>query len=256
MMQTKGSLASGPAALSLGLRLIGQKDLRVFILVPMAINLLLFVVLTSWLFSQFGSWIDWLMAFLPGWLSFLGSILWLAGSFLLLFVYGYSFGIITNLIAAPFNGLLAEKVEQKLTGQAPPAEPLHAMIPRTLARELLKLWYFVSRGLGLLILLFLLSFIPLLNLLVPAIGLLWGAWCMAIQYVDYPADNHRTPFRDLRRDLGNQNLGSLSFGGLVMLGNMMPVLNIFVMPCAVAGATVFWLRDIHGKPLDPRGLIE
>lgn len=256
MARLAASPAAGPSALSLGLRLIGQKDLRIFILVPLAINLLLFVVLTSWLLSQFGSWLEWLMAFLPSWLSFLSSILWLLGSFMLLFVYGYSFGIITNLIAAPFNGLLAEKVEQKLTGQAPPAEPLLQLIPRTLARELIKLWYFISRGLVVLLLLFLLSFIPLLNLLVPVIGLAWGAWCMAIQYVDYPADNHRTPFTQLRAELGGQRLGSVSFGALVMLGNMVPVLNIFVMPCAVAGATVFWLRDIHGKALNPQSLIQ
>ncbi|MDN3638901.1 sulfate transporter CysZ [Simiduia curdlanivorans] len=256
MFALNGNPTSGPASLSLGLKLILHPELRLFILVPMIINVVLFFVVTAWLLSEFGLLMDGMMSYLPGWLSFLGSILWLFAAFLVIFVYGYSFSIITNLIAAPFNGILAEKIEEKLTGIAPPAEPLQQMIPRTLLRELLKLWYFISRGFLVLLLMFALAFIPLVNLLAPVIGVLWGAWCMSIQYVDYASDNHKTPFKSLRQQLGSQTLGSYSFGGLVMLGNMVPVLNIFVMPIAVAGATVFWLKDIQGKPLDPSRLLK
>ncbi len=255
MIKVNGSPTSAPAALSLGLRLILHPDLRIFILVPLLINLALFFVLTAWLMHEFGLLMDWLLDFLPGWLSFLGGILWLIAAFFLIFVYGYSFSIIANLIAAPFNGLLAEKIETKLTGIAPPPEPLSTMIPRTLLRELLKLWYFLSRGLLVMLGLLLLSFIPLLQLLTPIIAALWGAWCMTIQYTDYPADNHKTPFKELRHQLMTQSLGSYSLGGLIMLGAMIPVLNIFVMPIAVAGATVFWLRDIHGRALNPEALL-
>lgn len=255
MLTLNGNPASGPASLMLGLKLVLQPDLRLFILIPMIINVVLFFLVTAWLLSEFGLLMDGMMNYLPGWLSFLGSILWLFAAFLLIFVYGYSFSIITNLIAAPFNGVLAEKIEEKLTGIAPPPEPLHQMIPRTLLRELLKLWYFTSRGLLVLLLIIALTFIPLINLVAPLIGILWGAWCMSIQYVDYASDNHKTPFTTLRQQLGGQTLGSYSFGGLVMLGNMVPVLNIFVMPVAVAGATVFWLKDIQGRPLDPSRLL-
>ncbi|UTA48801.1 sulfate transporter CysZ [Simiduia sp. 21SJ11W-1] len=255
MIKINGSPISAPEALTLGFRLVLQPDLRVFILVPLLINLVLFFILTAWLLHEFGLLMDGLMGWLPGWLSFLGSILWLIAAFLLIFVYGYSFSIISNLIAAPFNGFLAERIEVKLTGVAPPPEPLSAMIPRTLARELLKLWYFISRGLLLMIGLLVLSFIPILQLLTPLIAALWGAWCMAIQYTDYPADNHKTPFKQLRGQLMDQSMGSFSLGGLIMLGSMIPLVNIFVTPIAVAGATVFWLRDINGRPLNPEALL-
>lgn len=226
-----------------GARLLSQPQLRIFVLVPLVINFVLFLFATVLLIQQFSSALDWLMDWLPGWLDFLAWILWTLLAFTILLVYGYSFSLITNLIAAPFNGLLAEKIEAHLTGQAPPNEPLSQMIPRTMGRELIKLWYFISRGLLVALGLLLLSFIPGLNLLVSVLGLLWGAWSMAIQYVDYPADNHQLPFPDLRQHLGRFRINSFSFGGLVMLGNMVPLLNIFVMPIAVAGATVFWVKS-------------
>jgi CysZ protein len=37
-----------------------------------------------------------------------------------LLVFGYFFSTIANWIAAPFNGLLAEQLEARLTGATPP----------------------------------------------------------------------------------------------------------------------------------------
>lgn len=234
---------SGLDCLLEGAKLLRRPDLRIFILVPLVINFVLFLFATAVLIEQFNIALAWLMDWLPGWLDFLAKILWVLFAFVVLLVYGYSFSMVTNLIAAPFNGLLAEKVEVHLTGKAPNSEPLAQMIPRTFGRELLKLWYFISRGLLIALGLLVLSFIPGLNILVSVIGLLWGAWSMAIQYIDYPADNHQTPFPQLRKHLGSRPFKSLSFGGTVMLGTMVPVVNIFVMPVAVAGATVFWIKS-------------
>ncbi len=36
-----------------------------------------------------------------------------------------------------------------------------------------------------------LSLIPGLNLLAAPLWLLFGVWMMAVQYIDYPADNHK-----------------------------------------------------------------
>jgi CysZ protein len=67
---------------------------------------------------------------------------------------------------------------------------------------------------------------------------------MAIQYADYPADNHRLSFRDLRRKLNAIPLTSYSYGGIILLGSMVPILNIFITPIAVAGATIYWVKEI------------
>jgi len=238
---------SGIACLSEGARLLLLPKLRIFIVIPLLINLVLFIIATSILVQQFGTAIDWVLGWIPSWLDFiydyLAWILWPMMIFSVFLIYGYSFGIITNLIAAPFNGILAEKIEIHLTQQAPPPETLAEMIPRTLGRELLKLWYYFSRGLLVLVGVFILGFIPGLNLLAGFVGLIWAAWTMAIQYIDYPADNHQTKFKHLRDYLGEQGLNSFSFGGTVMIATMIPVINIFAMPVAVAGATVFWVKS-------------
>ncbi len=238
---------SGLECLREGATLLLHPQLRIFIIVPLAINFVLFLIATSFLIAQFSTAIAWTLGWIPDWLDFLYDylawILWPLMIFSVLLVYGYSFGIITNLIAAPFNGLLAEKIEAHLTNTPPPPEPLSSMIPRTLGRELMKLWYFFSRGLVVVIGILILSFIPGLNILASVVGIVWGAWTMAIQYIDYPADNHQTRFKHLRDYLGDQGMNTFSFGGTVMLATMIPVVNIFAMPVAVAGATVFWVRS-------------
>lgn len=227
-----------------GMRLILQPGLRKFILIPLLVNVLIFFLVTAALLNAFGDVFAEIQALTPGWLQWLTWILWPLVAFIFLIVYGYSFNIITNFLAAPFFGLLAEKIETQLTGIAPPDEPWSLLIPRTLQREVTKLWYFMTRGLLVLIIFIALFFIPGANLLGAIIAALWSCWCMAIQYSDYPADNHQLRFRELRRRLNTQQLTSYSYGGIILLGSMVPLLNIFVTPVAVAGATIYWVREI------------
>lgn len=227
-----------------GARLIVKPGFRRFILIPLLINLVIFVVVTIALFNAFGDFFAQVLEWSPSWLDWFAWILWPLVAFVFLVVYGYSFNIITNFLAAPFFGLLAEKIETHLTGVAPPDEPWGQLIPRTLQREAVKLWYFVSRGLLVLIIFVALFFIPGANLLGLLIGVIWSCWCMAVQYSDYPADNHQLSFRELRRRLNKKQLTSYSYGGIILLGSMVPVLNIFVTPIAVAGATLYWVKEV------------
>ncbi|MNM84862.1 putative sulfate transport protein CysZ [compost metagenome] len=148
-----------------------------------------------------------------------------------------------NIIAAPFNGFLAEKVEVVVRGQDNfPAfswGELMAMVPRTIGRELRKLAYFLPRMIGL----FILSLIPGLNLIAAPLWLLFGIWMMAVQYIDYPADNHKLGWNEMLAWLRAKRWQSLGFGGSTYLALLVPGLNLLVMPAAVAGAVVFWVRE-------------
>nr|WP_324258327.1 sulfate transporter CysZ [Cellvibrio fontiphilus] len=228
-----------------GGKLIVKPGFRRFILIPLLINVIIFVAITAALFNAFGDFFNQILAWSPDWLDWLAWLLWPLVAFIFLVVYGYSFNLITNFIAAPFFGLLAEKVETHLTGNTPPEEAWSLLIPRTLQRELVKLWYFVSRGLLVLILLGFCLFIPGLNLVAAIVAALWGCWSMVVQYADYPADNHQLGFRELRRRLNSQPLTSYTYGAIILLGSMVPVLNIVVTPIAVAGATIYWVREVR-----------
>lgn len=228
-----------------GARMISQPGFRRFIIIPLLINLVIFVAATFALIYSFQHFFEQLLAWLPSWLAWLNWILWPLIGFIFLIIYGYSFNLITNLIAAPFFSLLAEKVETELTGVKPPDESLSQLIPRTLARELSKLWYFMSRGLLVLLVFLALFFIPGVNLLGACLGVLWSCWCMSVQYADFPADNHQLGFSELRSRLKQQSLTTYSFGGIVLLGCMIPLVNIVIGPIAVAAATIFWVREMR-----------
>jgi CysZ protein len=240
----QGSLGKAIDYFLAGARLIIQPGYRRFILIPLLINLLIFVGVTIALYNAFNDVFGQILDWSPTWLHWLTWLLWPLVAFIFLIVYGYSFNIITNFIAAPFFGLLAEKIETQLTGVELPNEPWAQLIPRTLQRELLKLWYFVSRGFLVLLVFIVLFFIPGANLLGTLIAAIWSCWCMAVQYSDYPADNHQLSFHELRRRLNQQPLTSYSYGGIILLGSMIPVLNILVTPIAVAGATFYWVKEI------------
>jgi CysZ protein len=245
MLSSTNSIFSGLNYLSRGARLILKPELRLFVLVPLLVNLCLFIIITAALIQQFNGYLGLLLGWIPSWLDFITGFLWTLFSLLIMFIYGYSFSILTNLIAAPFYGLLAEKTEALLTGEKPNPESLLKMIPRVLFRELVKIWYFVWRGLLLSLVLFILSFfIPPISMLAPFIMFLWGAWCMCIQYIDYPADNHQTPFYTMRKLLGENQYSSLSFGSVIMLGSMIPLANIFILPIAVVGGTIYWTEEL------------
>ncbi|WP_317930966.1 sulfate transporter CysZ [Halioxenophilus sp. WMMB6] len=247
-------LITGAGYLLDGTKLVFEPRFRHFVIVPVVVNVLIFLILTALMVAYFNPAVQAIIGLLPDWkwlqplLKAMAVVIWLAAALVAVVVYGYSFSLITNILAAPFYGLLAEKIEEHLTGQAPPPESIATMIVRTMGRELVKLWYFVSRGLLVLIVAFILGFIPLANFFVPVILALWAAWSMSIQYVDYPADNYRLKFGLFRRAMGQGRYSAWGFGGLTLLGLMVPVLNILVAPAAVAGGTLFWLQELTNQP--------
>jgi len=229
-----------------GASLLMQPGLRRFVLIPIGANVIIFAILTFFLVQLFGDVADWTKNALPSWLSFLYTLMWWMFAFLLLLGYGYSFTLLTNIIAAPFYGLLAEKVELHVSNKGPQSESLSHMIPRTLKRELTKLVYILCWGLLVFIGLLVLSFLPPL---VAVLGFLWGSWVMAIQYTDYAADNHQLPFKQLRLQLGKKIYSAWGLGGVIMLGSMVPIINIFVAPIAVAAGTLLWVERIKNDEI-------
>ena len=162
----------------------------------------------------------------------------------ILLIFALIFGTLANFIAAPFNGLLAEKIELHLTGQPLGDTGMLDVIkdiPRTLGREFAKLGYYLPRAIGFLLLFFIL----------PVFGqILWflfTAWMMAIQYCDYPFDNHKVSFKQMRRTLHQSRGNCFSFGITVSLFSMIPVVNFLVMPVAICGATAMWVEDLRHK---------
>lgn len=231
-----------------GLRLAWQPGIRPWVLIPLLSNFLVFIAVTIWAWNVASEWLATWLSWIPSWLDFITGLITIFLMGIWLFIYSFIYVMLGNLIAAPFNGLLSEKVEAHLTRRQLPDfswRKLPPLILRTVKRELQKLLYFLPRALGIGLLCFVLSFVPALNLAVPVIAFLWGSWWLAIQYIDYPLDNRGTPFGQLRRQLRQQSGQGYGFGALALAASMVPVLNIIAMPVAVIGGTALWLEKLE-----------
>jgi len=238
-----GNFVRGAGYLTEGARLMRHPSLRPFVIIPLAINILIFGSL-MWLgFSAISDLMDSMLSSIPEWLSFIQWILWPIIVITVSLVAGYLFTTVALIIASPFNNLLAEKAEELITGK--PVDSLEglgaalAALPSSVVRELGKLLYYVPMALLAL----------LLSVLIPGVGtlawLLLGAWMMSIQFVDYPMDNHQLSFTDVKQAVRKRRLSSLGFGGLVALCTAIPIVNFFVVPAAVVGATLLWCKELQ-----------
>lgn len=241
----KGNPALGVNYLIRGLKLISQPGLRTFVILPLLLNSVIFGVLIYLTVGQFSDWIQMAVDWLPGWLDFLAWVMWPMAMILLLTVIMYSFSIVANLIASPFNALLAEKTEELLTGEEiegfETIGQALASFPKSIAREVHKLLYYLP--LALIALVFSIIFSPA----APFIWFLLGAWMMVIQYCDYPMDNHQKSFAVMKNSIKQKRLTSLGFGSVVMAGTMIPVVNFFIMPAAICGATAYWVDELKAQ---------
>lgn len=230
----------GAGYLMRGLGLIAKPGLRPFVVIPLMVNIVVFSLLIWLGVDQFEVLMDRFLPSNDSWLAWLRWLLWPLFAIALVLIVFYTFTVIANLIAAPFNGLLAEKVERYLGGEMPRqpggiGQVMQDLLPALLS-ELRKMLYFLLRAIPLLIL----FLIPVLNLAAPFLWIAFSAWFMALEYGDYPMANHGLNFKEQHQRLKKTRLTALAFGGGLTLMMMVPLLNLIAMPAAVAGATVFW----------------
>ena len=133
---------SGIHYLITGARLISQPGIRLFVILPLLTNTLLFAGCFIWLVNRLDELSARLLQALPSWLEWLNYLLWPLALLTILLIFFFIFGLIANWIAAPFNGLLAEQVEARLTGKSPPDASLTTLLrdmPRIFRREWQKI---------------------------------------------------------------------------------------------------------------------
>ncbi|MFP6805657.1 MAG: sulfate transporter CysZ [Pseudomonadales bacterium] len=225
-----------------GFSLVRKPGLRQYVIMPAIINAVVLILMISGSYMQFDGWVAAATDWLPEWLSFLSGLVWLLAVFAVIFALFFIFTIVANIVASPFNALLSVKVEEHLLGTAIASSvSLWMILPRALWREFSKVMYLLPRLLGLVIL----SIIPVLNAIAPFLWLLFGAWMMAVQYSDYGADNNELSFSELRERLGKCRLQSILFGLPAYLLMAIPLVNLVILPVAVAGGTVFWVKNLR-----------
>ena len=224
-----------------GFKLIIQPGIRIYVLIPLLINTILFasvIAYGSHLLSDFtDSWST-------GWWQWTKWILWPLFVMISLAVIFFCFSIVANLIAAPFNGFLAEAVESKLSNtlltDAGGIKAIPGEIIKAMKSESRKFLYFIIRAIPLL----LLFFIPIGQVAAPFLWVLFGSWMLALEYIDYPMGNHGIVFPEQRKIMTIKKKQTFGFGLGIMLLTFIPVINFVAMPVAVAGASKLWVEKL------------
>lgn len=243
----RGNPGAGALYLWRGFGLLGRPELRRYVAIPLTLNLMIFGALLGAGWEVIENLTHRLVALLPDWLQFLQWILWPLAALLVLVAAAYLCSACANIVASPFNALLAEKAEALLTATAPPSAADGGMLaaladaPRSIVKELRKILFYLPRAL----VIFALSLLPPLYPVAPLMWFGLGAWMLALEYCDYPMDNHRYTLLEVRTRLASERLTTYGFGAAAMLGSMVPLLNLIIMPAAVCGATLYWTERLR-----------
>lgn len=224
-----------------GLSLLKLPGVKRYVVIPALINIFLFAAAIWYGSERFDTLLE---QYLPSWLEWLEFLLWPIFAIASLLIVFFAFTLVANIFGAPFNGVLSEKIEEHLTHQKISSDEGYLNLLRGarvgVMNELRKLIYLLVRILPLLIL----FFIPGLNVFAPFLWFIFGAWLLAIEYLDYPMGNRNLPFKQ-QLDLLKQNrFLCLGFGMALVFMTIIPVLNFFAMPVGVAAATALWVDEL------------
>ena len=231
-----------------GFRLIKKRGIKRYVVVPTLINLILFSLVFWFGYSKLDAYIE---QILPTWLDWLEFIIWPLVVIASLVVVFFAFTIVANLLGAPFNSVLSEKIEHHISSEISKDTAGHnnyldllKAAGMSICNEMRKLFYIITRAIPLLIL----SIIPGLNVLAPFLWFLFGAWMLSIEYLDYPLGNHDKSFKQQLALIKQNRFVCLGMGAALMFMTITPGLNFFAMPVGVAAATSLWTNRLKSSP--------
>ena len=244
--------AAGAGYLLKGFRLIRQPGLRRYFIGPIVVNILVLVSLVGFGATHFADVTQKLLPQGDGlWAGIIAMVAWVLFGLVVLVLGFFLFSLVVNLVGAPFNGLLSEKVERLLVAPALDSRPRKShfiadIIP-SIVGEVRKAIVFLAIA----ALLMVVVIIPGINIIAAPLALFLTAWMLALEYVSYPMNNHNRYFSEVRRWLRKHRMLGLGFGMAVTVAMLVPVINFIVMPAAVAGATALWVerRDVDSIKL-------
>lgn len=229
--------------------MLGHPATRTIMLTPLMINIVLFALIIFYGTNLFSELLNWLIQ-QWAWLAWFTWLIWPLFLLLMLGIVFFSFTVVANLIAAPFNGHLASAVERALGVSAvnteKPGTGILDELRGSVGSELEKMQFFFVRGVPLLFL----FIVPVLQLAAPLLWFIYAIWMIALEYIEIPLGNHGSTFAEVRTLAADSRSLVLGFGCGVLVLTMVPGLNLVVIPVAVAGATRMTLERLSGAAQD------
>lgn len=232
-----------------------------YALLPFLINVFVFALAIAafvyWFGDLWGLTSDWTRIARPEgwyWLPFywvLAGVRWLLAGLLMivaLLITWFSFTLVGNVIASPFNELLSINTERRLRDRASPESEegwraLLGEMARAVGDEARKMVFFLLVQAALLPL----NFVPLIGTIVyTVLSLGFGVLFVALEFTDYPMARRRIPFAERRRAVWRHKALMSGFGGSLFLTFFIPGMNLICLPLGVVGGTLLYLDLAEG----------
>ncbi|MEV6344478.1 EI24 domain-containing protein [Actinoplanes sp. NPDC051851] len=157
-----------------------------------------------------------------------------------------SFTAVTLLIGDPFYERISELVEDRFGGVPDAVEVgFWSALRRSLADAVRLLGISVLVGIPL----FLLGFLPVVGqTVIPVLAGAIGGWLLALELTGVPFQRRGQRLRHRRVVLAKNVPLTLGFGAAVFVAFLIPLGAVFLMPAAIAGATLLSRRTL-GHPI-------
>jgi len=226
--------------------IVRNRGLLLYVLLPSAINILVWAAVFGMGLNYSFGLLDRLVPRGEVWYwTAVFIVLSVFFGLLLLLAIAYLFSLVGNILAAPFNDALSQRVEELIAES-------HAG-QRFSLRAVLKegRWAVIQEIKRIVLYLIVLGSLALLNFL-PVVGaavhLMLSALAtllfLAVEYVSYTMDRRHLGLRPRFRIIGS-NMGlMLGFGCGVFVLLFIPLLNFFCIPGAVVGGTMMCVQRL------------
>jgi CysZ protein len=216
-----------------------------YIVIPFLINTLVFSGAVYLGLDFFGSTI---VGYLPqgdAWYwAVLYWLLWGVAVLLTVVLVFFSFTVVGNLLASPFNDLLSERTEEILSGNV--NDELFSVgrflqdAWQTILMEAKKMWVFVV----VMILILPLNLLPGLgNTLYTILAISLTLFFLCFEYLGFVLVRKRQFFREQKKYIFARKFLMFGFSCGVMALLAIPLFQLFCIPLAVIGATRLWCEE-------------
>lgn len=213
-----------------------------YLAIPFIINLLVFSLSVYFGVDLFNGLLEQYLPSGDAWYwVLLNYLAWIAAFILTAVMVFFSFTVIGNLIASPFNELLSERTEEVISGVASDlpfsmrrfwSEARHAI-----GVELKKQLFFIVG----MIALFMINLIPALGAPVYAVlAPLFTLFFLVVEYLAFVLMRKQISFGKQQGYVFKKPILMLGFGCGVFCLLAIPLLQFFCIPLAVVGATMLW----------------
>ncbi len=210
-----------------------------YVAIPFVINVVVFSATLYWGVDLFNGMVGDYLGPQDAWYwQILAVVVKVIAGLLTAVIVFFTFTVVGNLIASPFNDVLSERTEEILTGQ-PNNEPFSlkmvmADVWRVLRDELRKMSIFVA----LMICLLLFNMIPAVGPPVYAFfSVALTLFFLVVEYTGYVFGRKHLGFADQKNFIKGNFMASVGFGLAVMCMLMIPFVQFVTIPIAVIAAT-------------------